>query len=377
MNMNQNLLEQGSARRRMVIRLLLTAGMAVAAAAACAAEPAQLRTGKRSVTSAIAEGVAFLEAAQRPSGEFPFDVCHEPAMAHCQANGHTAITSVVLHSLDFVHDKKIRPAIDAMATNGVAFVQAQMEPDGLWRPSPKSHPGYPMEAAAIQDTCVNALTLERYGQPVAKTANRLLAELNPQGVFHNFVGAMAPRPPPGQDPLHPSTRELVALIDPTVNSSALHYLTLRGQSLPGVCAYLNQVVVEGLRPGYSAIYPSIYPFAYMLSSAYEAGASCVAPSLPRLQELILSEQRPDGSWGGSLDTAFAAMALMIIGYRDQPLDRAMASLLAHQAQNGSWPRELIFLVPNSNWHYGSSALTTGFAVEALARFLKLRVGSAR
>ncbi len=97
-------------------------------------------------------------------------------------------------------------------------------------------------------------------------------------------------------------------------------------------------------------------------------------ALPTVVSLLRQTQQPDGSWGSSLDTALALVALMDARYRGDALGKGIAALLARQGADGSWPAGVYYTGLPLSYFYGSQEVTTAFAAEALAKYTQRRDG---
>ncbi|MEK7187655.1 MAG: hypothetical protein AAB691_02285, partial [Patescibacteria group bacterium] len=117
---------------------------------------------------------------------------------------------------------------------------------------------------------------------------------------------------------------------------------------------------------------------YFVARAYHEGSTCLKPTISYIQEAILSEQKEDGSFGNSLQTAVSLSALLDTGYDNElRLLKAVSALLRLQKNNGSWERGTIYSYTRDS---GSPAflskdtislsedLSTAFSLEALAKF---------
>ncbi len=110
---------------------------------------------------------------------------------------------------------------------------------------------------------------------------------------------------------------------------------------------------------------SLYYFA---SRALSKGVKALMPAKPAMLQRILSQQRPDGSFGDELLTGLAVCALVNLEERPERLDQAVQYLLSTQRDDGSWKRIPMYGGPPTPTTFGSADLTTGICLEALARF---------
>jgi lanosterol synthase len=121
----------------------------------------------------------------------------------------------------------------------------------------------------------------------------------------------------------------------------------------------------------------------------ETGRAARDPASSRLAEWLTARQRQDGGWGEhhascldgvyhehpesqSVMTAWAVLALLsIVGPSSSAVERGIAWLTAHQAADGSWPREAV-----NGVFFGSAMLDYElyriyFPTWALARYAQM------
>lgn len=88
---------------------------------------------------------------------------------------------------------------------------------------------------------------------------------------------------------------------------------------------------------------------------------------------LLAEQRPDGSWGGPLDSALSLEALGLLGPEPARVAAALRFLSETQEADGSWPEAPLYVIPGKggpgSW-YRSREVTTALVLRALARGLR-------
>ncbi len=165
--------------------------------------------------------------------------------------------------------------------------------------------------------------------------------------------------------------------DPVVDANAYLGLMLADKDNVLLARYLNNLNehLSSYTPDY---YPSVYIYTYAVTRAYRDGNGIrLKLSMPSLVRFILARQSNDGCFGNALHTALALSSLKNAGYRGNALIKASKCLISKQGKDGSWPIEAFYinlpfpyikkyiptLTPNS---YGSKALTTALAIEALS-----------
>ncbi|MFZ5823171.1 MAG: hypothetical protein ACOY94_02315 [Bacillota bacterium] len=94
------------------------------------------------------------------------------------------------------------------------------------------------------------------------------------------------------------------------------------------------------------------------------------------RELILAEQRWDGSWGTPQATALNLSTLLTLGERGDAVDRAALYLTETQQVQGCWRSEPLWLTPGPGGYpatyYESVPVTTALCLRALARWMAHR-----
>ena len=158
-------------------------------------------------------------------------------------------------------------------------------------------------------------------------------------------------------------------IDACVNANTLHHLG-RFPGDEAVAAWLVEVLRRGLERQCDKWYPNPFVVRYFLSRA-------LAPRTPEAGPLVVERTNCEAPQN-ALEQALAACALL-----DWSADPSapVQALLASQAPDGSWPRAALyhggrtrlrsggFAEPHPDTpRWGSEAITTAFAVEALARW---------
>jgi hypothetical protein len=93
---------------------------------------------------------------------------------------------------------------------------------------------------------------------------------------------------------------------------------------------------------------------------------------------ILAQAKPDGRLGETLaDTAWAVCSLLNLRSYPAELEGAVRYILDAQLDHGSWPRWLLYYGgPKLRLGWGSEEMTTGFCLEALARYRALTAADA-
>lgn len=356
---------------------------------------------------AITRAIEFLQEAQQPDGSFPLHWCWDEAMTNCMTfyapmtvkkSPSDLVTSslptaMVLASLLALEDPRTSPIVE----NGTKFVQAQMDADGLFGAypmfSPTVGPQCTGEIRNLYVTAINRSVLDALGIPLPSILPRLATYQRSDGTFYQF--AIPPQEvelvkagwpahvqflrddAPLMQVYGPTVLELMDRVEPVTNALMFEYLLQHGQAPAALCDYLvrvskqERVLAHPVHP-HPIAQEHPYRFVYTVSRAYRQGARCLESAKTALSPRLLQEQRSDGSWGSVLDTALAASSLMNFGYSGDALEQAVAFLLAHQQPDGSWKRGVVWTIKSGRARAGSEEISTGFVLEALGKYLKLR-----
>jgi len=297
------------------------------------------------ISSALAAAVGFLQDHQTPHGEWPTLYAQDPRLRDDAVFVSSPYcTTYVLYALDQVRDD---PRVSAMCSKARGFLLDEMQPPGLWqffgRRDPKDLP------IDLDDTACASFALSKSHDAIAQGLNRhlILAHRDREGRFVTFL------------------TEGAADVDALVNANVLLLLG----DLPETAAatdFLCRVVLEGREGDASTYHVEILAFYYVLLRALAEGAASLEPCRGPVVERVLAAQEEDGAFGGALETAFALTTLVRAGYSGAAVDSAQRRLLAMQRTDGSWPASAFFIDFEGGF-FGSPEVTTGLAIEALAR----------
>ena len=315
---------------------------------------------REALSDAIGRATDFLAAEQEPDGGFLNQVWHLETPETVQGNVFPA--ALIAHSLSFAAEG------EQVRAKAVGFLERERLPSGVWKhPSAReyTHFFFPPD---VDDTACAAAALKQVGRPTRTSEKMLLANRDRRGLFYTWFTA---RPRwSGWDHLRlvlPQLRHahlLVPLfteppcsifnVDPVVNANALFCLG-EGADTEAVAPWLVEILRRRAEADCDPWYPSPFTVRYFLARALgpwhgEAG---------ELMRAALDAEEPRTS----LDIAFHLAARF---YWDMPADDELASrLLEGQLPSGAWPPEPFYR--GGDYWWGSAALSTAFAVEALGR----------
>jgi len=297
---------------------------------------------------AVARGVEFLRRVQLSSGELP-------VLASGKPDPSVFPTAVMAHSLSFA------PDANDVCARALDFLAAEMEPGGVWKHWPRSHPQHAFLLPDLDDTACASAALTRAGRFVPDNRARLLKNRNRRGLFRTWL--LQYRHPLAMYAFFTRTSAKPLDIDAVVNANVLFYLG----EVPGVVEHLLEVLRENRERHCDKWYDNPFVVWYFFARALHR----LAPEAGDLLAKKIAAAAPSNA----LEHALAACALLSIGRRPDVSD-------LHQLQmpSGAWPaspvyhggrarkRDGTFGEPHPDTPYwGSEAWTTAFAIEALAQ----------
>jgi len=316
------------------------------------AEGTAAEEGNR-IDLAIRRGVTFLETAQLPSGEIPIE-----AAATAEMSGERAPEPVVFCAALAARALAGTPEAARICARACDFLQREMRRGGLWRHPSTAKPDHVYAPLDVDDTALASAALRAAGRPVPNNRRALVREREPDGLFRTWIVRWWP---------HPFlTRHFFKYVaephdvDLVINANAVFYLGDCEETRPAIARMLA-VLRAGGEMESTIWYGSTHTVWYFFSHALRAIA-------PEAGEIVLPRLRAAVP-GNALDLATATATLALWGEIPDP-----EPLLAAQRSDGSWPNVGLYHMgrrrlepqPRTPW-FGSEALTTMFAVEALSR----------
>lgn len=325
--------------------------------------------------AALDRAVDFFLNAQMDNGEFRvYGLWKHKAAHEVDFDSSVFATPFVLQALTTWE----HPAIPGIRAKGIAFLQDEMQGNGLWRYWTRKNIQYRFIPDDMDDTCCISHYLKQW-QKAPQNTSLILANRNRQGLFYTWFLPRwrhllhSPRfwfkaliRLPLHWPIWWKTEAKPGDVDYGVNVNALLYLGERLETQAAI-----QYIIEKYQQRESTKidnwYMDLPSHQYFLSQAYRQGVQ----SLGVLKEQILSEiaQRRGKDPVNPLEAGLTLCTLMNLEAWNADWDKWVDYLLRTQEENGQWPRSSFYYAgPKQIYNFGSAEFTTAFCLEALARY---------
>jgi hypothetical protein len=329
----------------------------------------------------VRTGLEFLEKSQLPSGEFKTLVGPEPDLLHDAKHDPSIFTTVNVATSLLEADEHAARRIVARSAD---FLVSEMLPGGLWRFWTKSHPGSRGMPPDVDDTvCVSAF-LGRLGRAFPENRKILLANRCRDGRFLTWItprarhllfsegraflaanwAMRAAQKLYFQSGPHPPER---GNIDCVVNTNAVTYFR-DTKRVARAAAWVTDILENSHAAINDRWYQSEAALLYAIASGYE---KLIEPFC-RMQTMIAEKaEELQPLCRSALDLALVASVLNVVAPSSRRLAQSIDTILAMQAEDGGWAARVYYYDSyKCALCYGSRELTTGFCVEALARFAR-------
>ncbi len=338
------------------------------------------------IDNAIDKGIAFLAEHQFPNGEFCTYVGFgEDLQEWCVVENANFETAIICSSL---LPLKGNTLVDSMINKPIPFLKYQMLRGGVWDYFPVLHKAFSACPPDSDTISYISAFFKAVGAEFPDNTRILLMNRNRKRLFYTWF---APRfnlkmsrtywllilrglKHPLLSFLFWKRSECTRKdIDAVVNANVLYYLGLT-KDTAFVLSYLLKIIEDHKEADSDKWYWNPFVVYYCISRSYNKGIMELEPVKRPITERILAAMQPDGRIGNSaFNTALAINAILDFNYKVPELEQAIRYLLNTQSENGSWPRRVLFWSgPKKEMGYGSEELTTGFCLEALARYKQLK-----
>ena len=308
------------------------------------------------ISNAIEKAIGFLESAQLPSGEIPIEVSATPAMT-----GECVREPCVFPAALAARTLAITSAAARVRSRTLDFLEREMNREGLWRHPSSDKPQNYDTPFDVDDTSIASVALAAAGRKVPDNRRLLLANRDRDGRFRTWIVRWWPHPVLTRRFFRYTTAE-VSDVDAVVEANVVLYLGEREETRAAITNML-QVVTNNREMMSTKWYESVFTVWYFFSHALREIA-------PQAGEMIVP-RIAGATPRNALELAQATSTLLLWNRTPD-----IQPLLDKQLPSGAWPRagfyhmgrEPIDSPPTPPW-WGSEALTTMFAVEALTRYL--------
>jgi hypothetical protein len=303
---------------------------------------------------AVEKGIAWLESAQLPSGEIPIEISRSPEMS-----GHCSRQPAVFPAALAARVLSITPSAERVRSRALDFLEREMSPDGLWRHPSTDLPEHYDTPLDLDDTSIASTALAAAGRRFPDNRPLLLAYREPSGLFRTWIVRWW-RYPLRTYRFFRHTAEMDD-VDAVINANVVIYLGVCEETRPAIEHML--AVLRANREMMSTIwYGSRFTVWYFFSHAlHEIAPEAGEMIVPRIENTTPVN---------ALELALATSTLLL--WNRVP---DVGRLIEAQLPSGAWPRAGFYHMgrrrdesqPKPPW-WGSEALTTVFAVEALTRY---------
>lgn len=330
---------------------------------------------------AILKGVNYLYDHQYPNGEFCCFISDEDEMKMCIPHSNVFPTSLIAYSL--LHLKQL-PEVKEMLEMAAGFLQYQTMRGGVWNNFTILNPLFPICPPDVDNTVCASKLLQALGKNYPDNEALIMANRHRSGLFYTWF-TLRPSLVPIKDFWmlnfrafkHPISTFLFWQkteagrhdIDAAVNANALFYFGYGEETAP-IVDYLLSIIDQEKETDCDLWYRNPFTIYYFFSRTYHAGVQQMKPAGERIVQRILKTSKANGSFGeGVLDTALGIITLLNWGTDPQQLEPAIHYLISQQKRAGGWQRWAVYYGgPKKQLCYGSEEMTTGFCLEALARY---------
>lgn len=309
------------------------------------------------IRRAIEKGVAFLESVQLPSGEIPIETSPTPEMSGvCVREPVVFVTALAARGLS------ITPSAERVRSRALDFLEREMSPDGLWRHPSTEFPEYLDTPFDLDDTSIASAALAAAGRRFPNNRPLLLAHRERSGLFQTWIVPWWRHPLRTIHFFWHYRYTQVRYIDAVINANVVIYLGICEETRPAIEHLLAVLRADGELMS-TNWYASRFTVWYFFSLALRE----IAPEVGKMIVPRVEATAPMNA----LEFALASSTLLLWNHACD-----VRPLIDTQLPSGAWPRVAFYHTglrrtnsqPKPPW-WGSEALTTVFAVEALTRRL--------
>lgn len=334
------------------------------------------------VKEAIKSGLHYLKNHQYPNGEFCCYYSPDDAMQEwCVPDSTVFPTALINICLLSVKDQDVTKEI---LKKSIPFFQYQMMRGGVMNYFTKWNPLFALCPPDIDDTVYVHRFLKSQNIDCPDPAEVILTNRASNGLFYTWFTLRFTKTRnktywkiilrefknPIKSLLFWKKNECSRNdIDGVVNANVLLYLGLNKASEP-IINYLLDILHNEKEEDCDNSYPNPLSLYYPFSLNIKNGIQELSSASQIIIDRILKYVKRNGSIGESaLDTALAISSLINLDFKGNELHNAVTYLISTQKITGEWPRRIYFYSGRSKTvGWGSEELTTGFCIEALAKY---------
>lgn len=334
------------------------------------------------IENSIEKGLYYLENHQYPNGEFCCYIAQDVDLQKdCLPDTSIFATTLICNSLLSLQEY---PAIQPMLGKAGWLIKSHQLRGGVWDYYTGWHRLYKIVPPDVDDTVFASQLLNTLNIEFTNNIPQLLSNRNRKGLFYTWF---LPRVSAKGNKTHwlIGFRMLKSLfkcmlmyryigckpndVDAVVNANVLYYLGYNEKTAP-IIPYLISIVDNELENNCDNWYHNPFAFYYFVSRNYTHCPVMLEPIKQKMTNRILSTIGPNGCMkNSSLDTALGIVSLLNINYTGGELEKAISYLISEQYKTGEWQRKALYHGGTTGkGTFGSEELTTGFCLEALAKY---------
>ena len=306
---------------------------------------------------AIERGVAYLESVQLPSGEIPIETASTPQMI-----GDCIREPVVFATALAARGLSITPSAERVLSRALDFLEREMSPEGLWRHPSREFRKHGDTLLDLEDTAIASTALSAAGRCFPNNRPILLAHREHRGLFQTWIVRWWRHPLTTIRFFWHYRYTQVQYIDAVINANVVIYLGICEETRPAIEHMLAVLRANGEMMSTNWYWSRFTVWYFFTQALREIAPEAGEIIVPRIEATVPIN---------ALELALASSTLLLWNRTPD-----VEPLVEAQLPSGAWPRAALYHTglgrkdsqPKPPW-WGSEALTTVFAVEALTRRL--------
>jgi hypothetical protein len=260
-------------------------------------------------------------------------------------------------------------------------------PGGFWKFWTRDHPGFANTPPDLDDCSVVPMALQDAGVPFRQNTRLIASNQNAKGEFLTWMDLRIHRlwnprhwgsaflwlpPYRGKRSFFLSGQSRSDDVDAVVTANTIAWLaSCQAIDTRDAGRRVVGAVMARQEEKSDRFYQSPHALYHAMARGAERGATVFQDAGELVADRLNEMPRRNGMIGrGALDTALAAIARQLFQPAGTILDSEISMILRTQQAQGSWPASAFYYGGFDRiCFWGSKELTTGFCMEALARFL--------